>query len=781
MAINDNKYDIGQSGSQRAFSRPLLRLWSANRFLYRCGQGQGGRLFLAVAIAFLTSLFLQSPLCIAEEPEQIQWLSAVSTVTVSGPDGYLHTKNSPPDPLPVGVYDQYPGSCGGGWVEAEADYCHIRVTANTWRRRPWDPLEPDDCSVHFGGGSSWTGMFNHLGASGAMFLKSEASASGGMVGTDGVLLNFVPFDNPGEQHIYYLGKFHFVPLSPKAGVYTLNTRCSKVLNNGHSVSSRHATFEASTIGYILRGDAEECYDWDTLEGGVPLKMCGRASGFRLKREKQGETGYIGACCFGIAKNKYSSLPNDDSLPKSGYKWINLEIIGKNAEGKDIVGRVIAYQYKSREDNLKIRIYASEADLKANTDQAGELTGGILWYDGPPPTDPEAVNPFYQRGALAGAPMQSSTDDFPGDVTVEPISSITWLQTDETKWYYGLVVSEHVKAVISPGNTITFEGDGIIGGYVEGTAASASGGAWVVVESSPGRVVYEASVSAILYEMLEGFVILGGANTVNGAIDYRGMGNWIGNDGTVDGPANPTPALYSILHKDGAIWSSDTGWNTATPPYYPGTAYAKALAWPGKYYQSLHKDGAIYDSASGWVTTSPPYYPGTAYAVDLKVTGEGEEIILHRDGALWSSSGGWTLTAPPYYPGTAYAKDLEVREDASYVILHYDGAIYDSATGWVAISPPYYPGTAWAVDMKLNNSAYVILHQDGALWSSDSGWTLTAPPYYPGTDYARALQLVGSNYAILHQDGAIYDSATGWVTTAPPYYPGTNYAVDLEVR
>jgi hypothetical protein len=240
-------------------------------------------------------------------------------------------------------------------------------------------------------------------------------------------------------------------------------------------------------------------------------------------------------------------------------------------------------------------------------------------------------------------------------------------------------------------------------------------------------------------------------------------------------------IHIILHRDGAIWSSETGWDVSAPPYYPGTDYARALELrEDASYAILHRDGAIYDSATGWLTTSPPYYPGTTWAVDMKLEESGY-VLLHRDGAIWSTSGGWILTAPPYYPGTAYAKALEVRDDASYAILHRDGAIYDSASDWVMTSPPYYPGTAYAVDMKLNDSAYVILHQDGALWSSDTGWTLTAPPYYPTTDYARALVLVGAGYKILHRDGAIYDSATGWIMTSPPYYPGTVYAVDLEVQ
>jgi hypothetical protein len=244
-------------------------------------------------------------------------------------------------------------------------------------------------------------------------------------------------------------------------------------------------------------------------------------------------------------------------------------------------------------------------------------------------------------------------------------------------------------------------------------------------------------------------------------------------------------IYLILHKDGAFWSSAGGWGLATPPYYPGTAYAKALVRAAKSYTFLHTDGALWNSSTGWTTSAPPYYPGTNYAVDAAYTDDGYTMILHRDGAIWSSDSGWILTTPPYYPGTAYAKALEVRTNASYAVLHRDGAIYDSASGWVATSPPYYPGTNFAVDMKLDGSGsgYVILHKDGAIWRSSSGWIVTAPPYYPGTDYARALELVGTNgtYVILHKDGAIYNSAEGWVMTAPPYYPGTAYAVDLEVH
>ena len=74
----------------------------------------------------------------------------------------------------------------------------------------------------------------------------------------------------------------------------------------------------------------------------------------------------------------------------------------------------------------------------------------------------------------------------------------------------------------------------------------------------------------------------------------------------------------ILHKDGALWSTDGSWIFTTPPYYAGTDYAAGLELAGEDYRLLHQDGAIYDSATGWNMDPPPYYPGTGYARDLEV-------------------------------------------------------------------------------------------------------------------------------------------------------------------
>jgi len=90
--------------------------------------------------------------------------------------------------------------------------------------------------------------------------------------------------------------------------------------------------------------------------------------------------------------------------------------------------------------------------------------------------------------------------------------------------------------------------------------------------------------------------------------------------------------------------------------------AMAQMDPGPYHV-LHKDGAIYNSDSGWILTAPPYYPGTTWVVDFLYNSQGLSI-LHRDGAIWNSNSGWILSAPPYYPGTGYAKALEYQRDVT---------------------------------------------------------------------------------------------------------------------
>ena len=83
------------------------------------------------------------------------------------------------------------------------------------------------------------------------------------------------------------------------------------------------------------------------------------------------------------------------------------------------------------------------------------------------------------------------------------------------------------------------------------------------------------------------------------------------EGKLDGYLRTDPASR-------ALWSTDGGWILTTPPYDPGSDYARALELVGSKYIILHKDGSVYDSVDGWNMDTPSYYPGSGYARDLEI-------------------------------------------------------------------------------------------------------------------------------------------------------------------
>jgi len=97
------------------------------------------------------------------------------------------------------------------------------------------------------------------------------------------------------------------------------------------------------------------------------------------------------------------------------------------------------------------------------------------------------------------------------------------------------------------------------------------------------------------------------------------------------------------------------------------------------YRILHKQGAIYNTDTGkWTMTTPPYYPGTEWTVDMVLDSQGV-TILHKDGALWSTTGGWDMSTPPYYPGSAYAQALNVTTVHGYYTKKNVAGVYGENT------------------------------------------------------------------------------------------------------
>jgi hypothetical protein len=85
--------------------------------------------------------------------------------------------------------------------------------------------------------------------------------------------------------------------------------------------------------------------------------------------------------------------------------------------------------------------------------------------------------------------------------------------------------------------------------VQGSATDSANGAWSVKEVAPGKVVFVANQTTKLTSALviDGFVVTGTENSVDRPIDYASQGHWIGQTGTVSGPAlTNLPWLFLLL-------------------------------------------------------------------------------------------------------------------------------------------------------------------------------------------------------------------------------------------
>jgi len=181
----------------------------------------------------------------------------------------------------------------------------------------------------------------------------------------------------------------------------------------------------------------------------------------------------------------------------------------------------------------------------------------------------------------------------------------------------------------------------------------------------------------------------------------------------------------------------------------------ARGWAAEPYRILHKDGAIYDSATGWLLTAPPYYPGTAWAVDFLYNRLGVSV-LHRDGAIWNSDSGWILSNPPYYPGTDYARAL-----VSATIYGYDPTASDFSYG--GVYGRYDSGQGFGGVYGLATAATGNTSGVYGQSNSTSGRGV----------YGAAMASTGTTYGVIGNSGSTSGHGVyGWASAAT----GTTYGV-----
>lgn len=260
-----------------------------------------------------------------------------------------------------------------------------------------------------------------------------------------------------------------------------------------------------------------------------VEECTKGDSFKVKRIISGNEAYIAACLYPAADNTLSG-----PIGTTKYRWVNW------STGTD---KVEVFIYNCTSDALDRYGYTSKANYDADKDSQGNLslthTDRSQHYF-PPPTDPDAFSPWY--GALSNKPTNDSLLKLQqGKTQLKGIyhtlaAEVACLLKNGKEWHYGLVVCAWEKTIVNPGDTLTFEGSGIIGGSISGNAGSAAFGGWRVKSAGAGKVVFEATCNALLGNLVDAFVVLG-RSTEQSNLTYKSLGNCITCFGSVAGPAS----------------------------------------------------------------------------------------------------------------------------------------------------------------------------------------------------------------------------------------------------
>jgi hypothetical protein len=121
------------------------------------------------------------------------------------------------------------------------------------------------------------------------------------------------------------------------------------------------------------------------------------------------------------------------------------------------------------------------------------------------------------------------------MSLTPFARVFLSGVEADEWHYSLEVNEFLGSIISPGDQFRLESSNFIGGRVEGDAASVAAGAWTVIDSEPGTVVFETREEARLLSSVTGFVALGIPSAIPEEISYTLSGEWLGDNGITLGP------------------------------------------------------------------------------------------------------------------------------------------------------------------------------------------------------------------------------------------------------
>lgn len=445
-------------------------------------------------------------------------------------------------PFPCQSSVTYPGTCGGK-AQALASTAHTEAQAVVWV-----PKEPPGCNRLIVGLSNWSGNFTAPANQPYLFRFYLAGSGPGATSvisgyyipkgssTPKVLLG--PFSN--LHRSYNIREYVIPPFSNTESFCTLGFTSSASAHE--EAGEREALIKVSAIVYELTGEVEGCAEEASLcpgESSVQIKRCAKGNRFVVRRTRNGQEAFIGACLYGPADNSASG-----KVDATRYRWVNW------GYGID---KLEVFTYDCRTDILQRAGYTSKADYDQDVaDGGGEPTFArvdrMQYYD-PPPSNPDTFQPWYDSEAKPGTADRRAARPSAEVITgsaYSPFMSVVSLSRSGGEWEYGLAGCTWVGGVIRVGDTLTFTGPGILGGRVQGHAAKAAYGGWQVKDAISGRVVFQATAQAPLAALTDAFMLLGAPDAPAAEVKYQGQGVSLGNGDVLPGPGVSSRGLPWVL-------------------------------------------------------------------------------------------------------------------------------------------------------------------------------------------------------------------------------------------
>lgn len=320
----------------------------------------------------------------------------------------------------------------------------------------------------------------------------------------------------------------------------------------HAPSSSDATVR---IFPVTRGQPRLVGVAKDKDKGIVVTLYATLAGLRVFDESAaGSRKLIGQCLYPAAANTGNTGGTSEMGDRSF--WINVGLRGM--DGPVYVEDVYIYDRPS--GTIQILRYLSQADRYSDFTDDGQYNDAsrfVMLYEG----EPTSEWTYKEFGMAPQVNLQRSqalaSADGSGGATIVPLLSLSASNVIGNTWAISVEPARLIGTMISPGDEIIISNSAWIAGIVGGEAAKTTNGGWQCAGLRSRSLVYQATARAMLLHPLTGFQAESAEGATEGLVGFRGVGDWLGVEGTVNGAILEPPELQLRL-LDGTVeleWST----------------------------------------------------------------------------------------------------------------------------------------------------------------------------------------------------------------------------------